>query len=341
MVLVTGSAGFIGYHLTERLLADGLRVIGIDNLNDYYQPTLKYDRLAAAGIPDAAALNGQASISETSSNYTFLKIDLADRQAMERLFEEYPIRKVVNLAAQAGVRYSLENPRAYIDSNVTGFTNVLECCRTHRIEHLVYASSSSVYGANEKIPFAETDRVDHPVSLYAATKKSNELLAHTYSHLFGLPTTGLRFFTVYGPWGRPDMAYSLFADAMLADRPIRVFNQGRMSRDFTYVDDIVEGIVRVLAGPPERGDTAASPTGAPYRLYNIGAGRPTKLLDFIELLETALGRPAVKQLEGMQAGDVERTFADTSALERDFGYQASTRLEEGIGRFVEWYLGYY
>ncbi len=341
MVLVTGSAGFIGYHLTERLLADGEQVIGIDNLNDYYVPRLKYDRLAAAGIPDAAILNGQATVSKRSPDYTFLRIDLADRQSMDRLFEDYPIRKVVNLAAQAGVRYSLENPRAYIDSNVTGFTNVLECCRMHQVEHLVYASSSSVYGANEKIPFAETDRVDHPVSLYAATKKSNELLAHTYSHLFGLPTTGLRFFTVYGPWGRPDMAYSLFADAMLADRPIRVFNQGRMSRDFTYVTDIVEGIVRVLAGPPERGNTTASPTGAPYRLYNIGAGRPTKLLDFIELLETALGRPAIKQFEGMQAGDVERTFADTSALERDFGYQASTRLEEGIGRFVEWYLGYY
>lgn len=335
MILVTGSAGFIGHALTNALAQEGHEVVGIDNLNDYYHPDLKWSRLADAGISrEAVEANGEA-VSDRFPNYRFRKLGLEDRHGMAELFQNFAFSKVCNLAAQAGVRYSLTNPLAYVDSNVTGFVNVLENCRQHGIEHLVYASSSSVYGLNDKVPFAETDPVEQPASLYAATKRSNELLAHTYSHLYQLPTTGLRFFTVYGPWGRPDMAYSLFSDAILDGRPIKVFNHGEMSRDFTYVDDIVEGLRRVLvtARPPQ--------LGVPNRVYNIGNGSPVSLLRFIEIMEQHLGVRAKKEYLGMQPGDVEKTFADTTALEEDYDYRAATNLDDGIGAFVKWYREYY
>jgi UDP-glucuronate 4-epimerase len=335
MILVTGAAGFIGHSLVNALAREGEEVIGIDNLNDYYTPTLKWDRLAEAGIIKADVEEHGEAVSKRFSNYLFRQLALQDKAGMARLFEDFTITKVCNLAAQAGVRYSLTNPHAYIESNVTGFINVLENCRIHGVKHLVYASSSSVYGLNAKVPFAETDPVEQPASLYAATKRSNELMAHTYGHLYGLPTTGLRFFTVYGPWGRPDMAYSLFSDAILNGRPIKVFNHGEMSRDFTYVDDIVEGVKRVLLTPrPHQ-------SGVPNRLYNIGNGKPVSLLGFIETMEKHLGMTAQKEYLGMQPGDVEKTFADTSALERDYGYRAGTTLEEGITAFVKWYRAYY
>ena len=331
-VLVTGAAGFIGSALSQRLLARGDQVLGLDNLNDYYDPTLKQARLAR--------LQGQ-------DGFSFMQASLEDRAAMEDAFERFAPQRVVNLAAQAGVRYSLENPHAYIDSNIVGFTNILEACRHRGIEHLVYASSSSVYGANRKLPFAVEDSVDHPVSLYAATKKANELMAHTYSHLFGLPTTGLRFFTVYGPWGRPDMALFLFTRKILAGEPIEVFNHGRHTRDFTYVDDIVEGVIRSLdrvPGPdpgydPVKPDPATS--SAPYRVYNIGNHRPVELLRYIEVLEQALGRRAERRLLPMQPGDVPDTCADVEALRRDTGYCPSTPIEVGVARFVEWYRDFY
>ncbi|NJC26097.1 NAD-dependent epimerase/dehydratase family protein [Neolewinella antarctica] len=335
MTLVTGAAGFIGHHLINKLAGEGHEVIGIDNLNNYYDPQLKRDRLFEAGIDRRSAEAGSEVVSTRFPNYRFRKLDLTDGEAMRGLFAEHPIRKVCNLAAQAGVRYSITNPQAYVAANVTGFVNVLENCRAHNVEHLVYASSSSVYGLNEKIPFSENDPVARPVSLYAATKISNELMAHTYSHLYNLPTTGLRFFTVYGPWGRPDMAYSLFSDAILNDRPINVFNQGKMSRDFTYVGDIVDGVERVLTQPRPVHDDAR------HRIYNIGNGQPVSLLNFIELLENQLGCKAKKNYVGMQRGDVEKTFADTSALQRDYDYRANTNLEEGISSFVNWYLEYY
>jgi len=335
LILVTGSAGFIGHFLATRLAIAGFEVIGIDNVNDYYDPALKWSRLAEAGIPkDIVVLEGEA-VSDKYPNFRFRKLGLDDRVGMEQLFADFAFTKVCNLAAQAGVRYSLSNPMAYVDSNVTGFVNVLENCRKHDIQHLVYASSSSVYGLNDKVPFAETDPVEQPASLYAATKRSNELLAHVYGHLYGLPVTGLRFFTVYGPWGRPDMAYSLFSDAILNDRPIKVFNHGAMSRDFTYVDDIVEGVFRVLTQP------RPTQEGVPFRVYNIGNGSPVSLLKFIETLEHHLGVTARKEFEGMQPGDVEKTFADTTILERDYGYRAETQLHEGIGNFVKWYRSYY
>lgn len=335
MILVTGSAGFIGHSLVNTLAAAGEQIVGVDNLNDYYDPDLKWNRLAEAGIDRVIVEREGEAGSTRFPNYHFRQLGLEDHDGMERLFEDFTFTKVCNLAAQAGVRYSLTNPQVYIESNVTGFVNILENCRTHGVEHLVYASSSSVYGLNEKVPFAETDPVEQPASLYAATKRSNELMAHTYSHLYGLPTTGLRFFTVYGPWGRPDMAYSLFSDAILNGRPIKVFNHGEMSRDFTYVNDIVEGVKRVLLSP------RPPQLGVPNRIYNIGNGKPVSLLGFIEMMEKHLGVVAEKEYLGMQPGDVEKTFADTTSLERDYGYRASTSLSEGIGAFVKWYREYY
>ncbi|HET7299248.1 MAG TPA: NAD-dependent epimerase [Oleiagrimonas sp.] len=328
-ILVTGAAGFIGAALASRLLERGEEVLGYDNVNDYYHVRLKQARL------DRLAPH---------MGFRFVHAGIEDRSSVERAFAEFRPERVVHLAAQAGVRYSLENPHAYVESNLTGFINVLDACRRQEVEHLVYASSSSVYGANRKLPFDVNDPVDHPVSLYAATKKANELMAHTYSHLYRLPTTGLRFFTVYGPWGRPDMSPILFARNILAGEPIKVFNHGRHSRDFTYIDDIVEGVIRTLDRParpdpdfdPLHPDAATS--DAPYRVYNIGNGQPVELGRFIELLEQHLGRQAEKILLPMQPGDVEDTFADVSALTRDTGYTPSTPIEEGVKRFAEWYL---
>ena len=330
--LVTGSAGFIGYHLAERLLARGDEVVGLDVLNDYYDVRLKEARLARL-VP--------------SAGYRHERVDLADRVGVERVFAEYRPERVVHLAAQAGVRYSLSNPHAYVQSNLAGFVHVLEGCRHGAVEHLVYASSSSVYGANTKLPFATGDSVDHPISLYAASKKANELMAHTYSHLYGLPTTGLRFFTVYGPWGRPDMAMFLFTRAIMAGEPIRVFNHGRMQRDFTYVDDVIEGVVRTLdrpAQPDPQWDPAApraATSAAPYRVYNIGNNDPVELTRLIEVLEDALGRKAVKRFEPLQPGDVPATFADVDDLMRDVGFRPSTSIEDGVARFVTWYREYH
>lgn len=333
-ILVTGAAGFIGFHLARRLLADGHAVVGVDDLNDYYDPQLKRGRLAE--------IDGEPG-------FSFDRLDLADRDATAALFADGDFDRVVHLAAQAGVRYSLEHPHAYVDSNLVAFTNVLEGCRhSDALKHLVFASSSSVYGANEKVPYSTSDNVDHPVSLYAATKKSGELLAHSYAHLYDLPVTGLRFFTVYGPWGRPDMAYYLFADAITRGEPIKVFGNGEMQRDFTYVDDVVEGVARVLDRPPTGSDAAqdgqAAPnpatSHAPYRVYNIGNGVPVGLMDFIEALEEALGREVEKEFLPMQPGDVRTTWADTEALARETGYAPSTPLDEGIEAFVDWYESY-
>ena len=331
-ILVTGAAGFIGSHLSRVLLEREHRVIGFDNLNPYYDVSLKEARLARL---------------QSHPNFSFVRGDLADRQAVESLFGGERFDRVVNLAAQAGVRYSLTNPHAYIDSNLTGFTNILEGCRRTGVPHLVYASSSSVYGANTTMPFSVHHNVDHPVSLYAATKKANELMAHSYAHVYGLPVTGLRFFTVYGPWGRPDMAAFLFTRAILEGRPIDVFNQGKMRRDFTYVDDIVEGVARVMdriATPDPRwsGDHPDPGTSkAPYRLYNIGNHQPVELLTFIELLEKHLGKTATKNFLPLQPGDVPATFADVEDLQRDVGFAPATPLEEGLRRFVAWYRDYY
>ncbi|KAF1723328.1 capsular biosynthesis protein CpsI [Pseudoxanthomonas mexicana] len=331
-VLVTGAAGFIGSHLSERLLARGDEVLGYDNLNAYYDPALKEARLARLMPQDG---------------FSFVRASLEDRAALEAAFDDFKPQRVVNLAAQAGVRYSLENPHAYIDSNIVGFLNILEACRHRGIEHLVYASSSSVYGANRKLPFAVEDSVDHPVSLYAASKKANELMAHTYSHLFGLPTTGLRFFTVYGPWGRPDMALFLFTKKILAGEPIDVFNHGHHTRDFTYVDDIVEGVIRTLdrvPGPdPAYDPLAPTPASslAPYRVYNIGNHQPVQLLRYIEVLEDCLGRKAERRLLPMQPGAVPDTEADVEARRRDTGYSPATPIETGVRRFVEWYRAFY
>jgi UDP-glucuronate 4-epimerase len=331
-VLVTGAAGFIGFHLTHELLVRGDQVVALDNLNDYYDATLKEARLAL--------LMGR-------NGFRFVKLDLADREGMADLFAEEKFDKVVNLAAQAGVRYSLKNPHAYIDSNIVGFMHVLEGCRHHKIKHLVYASSSSVYGANESVPFSVHDNVDHPISLYAASKKANELMAHSYSHLYGLPTTGLRFFTVYGPWGRPDMAYFKFTRAMLDGRPIDVYNHGEMRRDFTYIDDIVEGVICVLdhvaEGNPEwNGKSSDSSTSkAPWRLYNIGNSSSVKLMDFISAIEKALGMKAEINFLPMQPGDVPVTCADVRSLINDVGFRPDTPVAEGVKRFVDWYREYY
>ncbi len=331
-VWITGAAGFIGYHLSERLLREGFEVIGIDNLDDYYDVNLKKARLSR--LTDL-------------SGFTFVKADIADRGLMPDLFRKHAPWRVVNLAAQAGVRHSLKNPYVYIDSNIQGFLNILEGCRWANVDHLVFASSSSVYGANTRMPFSVSDNVDHPVSLYAATKKSNELMAHTYSHLYGVPCSGLRFFTVYGPWGRPDMALFLFTKAILEDRPIDVFNFGKMLRDFTYVDDIVEGVVRVMGHLPEpdpewSGDRPdPSRSNAPYRIYNIGNNEPVELMRFIEVLENALGKEAKKNLLPIQPGDVPATYADIVDLEQTVGFRPATPLETGIQRFVDWYRSYY
>jgi UDP-glucuronate 4-epimerase len=331
-ILVTGAAGFIGMTTTLRLLARGDTVVGLDNLNDYYEVTLKESRLAR--------LTGHA-------NFRFVKLDVADRAGMEALFATEKFDKVIHLAAQAGVRYSLQNPHAYIESNIVGFTNILEGCRHNKVAHLVYASSSSVYGGNTKMPFSEHDSVDHPVSLYAATKKANELMAHTYSHLYSLPTTGLRFFTVYGPWGRPDMALFLFTKAILEGRPIDVFNHGNMKRDFTYIDDIVEGVIRVTdrtaePNPAYIADEADPATSnAPYRVFNIGNNNPVQLLDFIGAIEKALGRQAEKRLLPLQDGDVPATYANTDLLNDWVGFVPGTSVQDGVDRFVAWYRDYY
>lgn len=325
-VLVTGVAGFVGFFVAQRLLEDGLEVYGIDNLNDYYDVGLKRDRLAQLTPYDG---------------FIFEQLDLFDRDGMLALFGSHQFQYVIHLAAQAGVRYSLENPFAYSDSNLSGFLNLLEGCHLMGVEHLVFASSSSVYGANHKVPFSVDDRVDHPVSLYAATKKANELMAHAYSSLYQIPTTGLRFFTVYGPWGRPDMAYFKFVEAILADRPIQVYNQGRMKRDFTYIDDVVEGVVRVMKHPPLGSQRADSDSQAPYKIYNIGNHQPVELLRFIQVIETALGKTAKMVMCPMQPGDVPATYADVSDLMADVGFAPSTPIELGMQRFVDWYLKYY
>lgn len=322
-VLITGAAGFIGYHLASRLSAEGHEVVGVDNLNDYYDPTLKQARLDLLTAP----------------NFRFHRVDIASPEVLDVFADERPTH-VVNLAAQAGVRYSLENPQAYVSANVVGFTNILEGCRHNKVRHLLYASSSSVYGGNEKQPFSVADRVDSPISLYAATKKANELMAHTYSHLFQLPTTGLRFFTVYGPWGRPDMALFLFTDAILNGRPIRVFNHGDMQRDFTFVGDIVEGVFRILDKEPSA-ESNMSITNAPYRLFNIGNSAPVELMAMIGSLEKHLGIEANKEFLPMQPGDVKATSADVAALESMVDFRPATSIHDGIGKFVEWYREYY
>ena len=347
MILVTGTAGFIGFHLARRLVADGHEVVGLDVINDYYSVDVKYGRLEQAGISREQITYGIPVTSLTSPNYRFVQLDLTDREGLNDLFAEMQFTTVVNLAAQAGVRYSLVNPQAYIDSNITGFVNILEACRHHGVKHLAYASSSSVYGLNERMPLATSDNVDHPISLYAASKKSNELMAHTYSHLFGLSTTGLRFFTVYGPWGRPDMALFLFTEAILQGKPIKVFNHGNMVRDFTYVDDIVEGIVRVIQNPPE-GDanwSGMSPdprtSKAPYKVYNIGNNDPVTLLDFITAIEEELDMPAEKVFMDLQPGDVPATYANVQDLMDDLGYRPMTPIRKGIRAFLEWYREFY
>jgi len=331
-VLVTGAAGFIGYHLSKRLLENGCSVAGIDNLNSYYDVSLKEARLERL---------------KSFENFSFIKEDIFDKEAMEKIFERMRFEVVVNLAAQAGVRYSLKNPQAYIDANIVGFVNILECCRHNDVKHLVFASSSSVYGANTKMPFSVHHNVDHPVSLYAASKKANELMAHSYSHLYGLPCTGLRFFTVYGPWGRPDMALFLFTKAILEEKPIKVFNHGKMQRDFTYIDDIIEGVVRVMDRLPQPDPTWSGNDPDPgtsyvnYKIYNIGNNHPVELMEFITVIEEVLGKEAKKEFLGLQPGDVPATYADVDDLINDVGFKPDTSIETGIKRFVEWFKDYY
>jgi UDP-glucuronate 4-epimerase len=331
-ILITGAAGFIGYHLSQNLLNQGYSVIGIDNLNNYYDPELKQSRLNILG---------------QYNNFIFHKVDLKDKQAVDNIFKTYQPTHVINLAAQAGVRYSIENPYAYVDSNLIGFMNILEACRNHPVKCLLYASSSSVYGGNKVAPFSTNHNVDHPMSLYAATKKSNELMAHTYSHLYRIPTIGLRFFTVYGPYGRPDMAYFSFTKDILAGKPIKVFNHGKMERDFTYIDDIIEGIVKLIDKAPvankewDESKNDLSTSFAPYKIYNIGNNNPVQLIRFINTLESALGKEAEKVYMDMQPGDVLRTYADVSDLERDINFKPSTSIEDGLQKFVDWYKEYY
>lgn len=331
-ILVTGAAGFIGSHLANRLLNEGYEIIGVDNINDYYDVNLKKSRL---------------NLIRNHENFKFEKISLEDKEAMESVFSKYKPNIVVNLAAQAGVRYSLENPQAYIEANIVGFTNVLEGSRHHKVDHLIYASSSSVYGANTSLPFSVHDNVDHPMSLYAATKKANELMAHTYSQLYDIPTTGLRFFTVYGPWGRPDMALFLFTQSIINGKPINVFNNGEMMRDFTYVDDIVESISRLIKKPaqPNPKWTGKKPdpgtSYAPYKIYNIGNNSPVNLMDFIEAIEEKIGKKASKNFMPIQAGDVPATYADVADLYRDIDFQPQTNIKDGIGKFIDWYVEYY
>lgn len=331
-VLITGSAGFIGFSLARALLSRGDSVVGIDNLNDYYDPQLKHDRLK--NLTDFVQAN------QATKRYSFIQMDMADRSGMARLFNEHTFEAVINMGAQAGVRYSIDNPNTYVDSNIVGFVNVLEGCRHHQVKHLVYASSSSVYGMNTKQPFSTADRVDYPISLYAATKKSNELMAHTYSHLFDLPTTGLRFFTAYGPWGRPDMAYFKFTKALLEEKPIDVYNHGDMKRDFTYIDDIIKGVVRVIDRIPEPQANNISATQAPYKIYNIGNNQPVTLRRFITALETACGKKAIENHLPMQPGDVPVTYADVDELIQDVGFKPGTQIEDGLKQFVDWYRDY-
>ncbi len=346
-ILVTGTAGFIGFHLAAALLERGEQVVGLDAINDYYDINLKYDRLQLYGINARDLAYNNLTTSTTNPSYSFIKLQLEDKPNLEKLFAEQQFDVVVNLAAQAGVRYSLTNPQAYIDSNIVGFTNILENARHHNIKHLVYASSSSVYGLNEAVPFSTSQNVDHPMSLYAASKKSNELMAHVYSHLFNIPTTGLRFFTVYGPWGRPDMALFLFTKAITEGKPIQVFNHGNMVRDFTFVADIVQGIIRVIDNP-SKGDPAWNPkvpdpstSNAPYKIYNIGNNSPVKLLDFITSIEEELGIEAKKDFLPIQAGDVPATYADVSDLVADLNYKPDTSIKDGIKAFLDWYRSYY
>jgi len=342
-LLLTGTAGFIGFHLAKRLIERGDEVVGLDCINDYYDVNLKYSRLEITGIDCSKIEYGKFVQSTKHPNYRFIQLKLEDRDAILKLFADEKFYRVCNLAAQAGVRYSLQNPFTYIDSNINGFLNILEGCRHNGVKHLAYASSSSVYGLNETMPFSVHHNVDHPISLYAASKKSNELMAHTYSYLYGIPTTGLRFFTVYGPWGRPDMALFLFTKAILEGKPIDVYNNGNMQRDFTYIDDIVEGVVRVLDNPPKGNPnwTGANPDPgssiAPYKVYNIGNSRPVRLLDFIEAIEEALGQKAIKNFLPLQPSDVPATWADVSDLEKDLGYKPNTDIRVGVKRFVEWY----
>tara|TARA_A100000171_G_C2124307_1_gene142609 strand:- start:557 stop:1612 length:1056 start_codon:yes stop_codon:yes gene_type:complete len=346
-VLITGTAGFIGFHLAKKLLERGDEVVGLDSINDYYDIRLKYGRLQETGINPEEVEYNKLIQSSIFNSYRFIQCQLEDAENVNRLFEVERFDKVINLAAQAGVRYSIENPRAYIDSNIVGFVNILEACRHNGVKHLSYASSSSVYGLNETRPFSTNHNVDHPISLYAASKKSNELMAHTYSHLFGLPTTGLRFFTVYGPWGRPDMALFLFTKAILEGKPIQVFNNGEMSRDFTFVGDIVEGVTRVNDNPPAGNENWCgkkpdpSSSKAPYKIYNIGNNSPVKLMDFVTTIEKVLGKKAEKQFMPMQPGDVFATYADVQSLMGDFDYKPETSLENGVGEFIEWYKKFY
>ena len=342
-VLITGTAGFIGFHLSNTLISRGYDVVGLDIINDYYDVNLKYGRLKEAGIEKDQIEYNKILKSDKYDNYKFIKLKLEDQDNINDLFKTEKFDLVVNLAAQAGVRYSLENPHAYINSNIIGYTNILEACRHNSIQHLVYASSSSVYGLNTKMPFSTSDNVDHPISLYAASKKSNELMAHTYSYLFDLPTTGLRFFTVYGPWGRPDMALFLFAKAILEGKPIDVFNHGNMQRDFTYIDDIVEGIVTVLENKPNKKEIIDNPSvsKAPYKIYNIGNSAPVKLNDFIEAIEKALNKKADRNLMPIQPGDVERTWADVTDLTDDLKYKPTTDINYGVGKFIKWYKSFY
>lgn len=346
-ILVTGGAGFIGFHLVARLSSRGDTVVALDSINDYYDVDLKYGRLKELGLERNVIADNILVKSANTPNLSFIQLKLEDKANLDKLFEQQQFDIVVNLAAQAGVRYSLTNAQAYIESNIIGFTNILECSRYHKIKHLVYASSSSVYGLNESIPFSTAHNVDHPISLYAASKKSNELMAHVYSHLFNVPTTGLRFFTVYGPWGRPDMAYFIFTKAILAGEPIKVFNNGNMARDFTYVDDIVEGVVRVIDNPPggnqEWSGKAPQPSNskAPYQIYNIGKNEPVKLLDFIVAIEEELGMEAKKEFHPLQPGDVTTTFADVTDLVAHLGYKPQTIVKNGIRQFINWYKKYY
>ncbi len=346
-ILITGTAGFIGYHLAKELLSQGHEIIGLDAVNDYYDVNLKFDRLADAGIEKKSVQYGKIVTGKTYNQYSFIRLNLEVKDKLTDLFKSGNFEVVIHLAAQAGVRYSLTHPEAYIDSNIIGFLNILEACRSYPVKNLIYASSSSVYGLNKSMPFSVESNVDHPVSLYAASKKSNELMAHTYSHLFNIPTTGLRFFTVYGPWGRPDMALFLFTKAILEGKPIEVFNNGNMQRDFTYIDDIVHGIARMVEKPPkgnpswngEHPDPSSS--SAPYRIYNIGNNNPVKLMDFISAIEMATGKEAQKIMKPIQPGDVEKTWADVNALIRDFDFRPETPIREGIQKFVDWYRSYY
>ncbi|MDD2548684.1 MAG: NAD-dependent epimerase [Bacteroidales bacterium] len=346
-ILVTGTAGFIGFHLAQKLIARGDEVVGIDSINDYYDINLKYSRLEVTGINREHISYGKPASSSKHSNYTFINLKLEDRVGINKLFADFKFDRVCNLAAQAGVRYSLENPMAYADSNIVGFVNILEACRYNDIEHLVYASSSSVYGLNETMPFSTHHNVDHPISLYAASKKSNELMAHTYSYLFKLPTTGLRFFTVYGPWGRPDMALFLFTKAILAGEPIDVFNNGNMQRDFTYIDDIVEGVMRVIDNPPKADSSWSgkkpnpSSSVAPYKIFNIGNSNPVKLMDFIRAIESALNQKAEINYMPLQPGDVPSTWADVDDLWGSLGFRPATSVKEGVANFVAWYKQFY